>query len=824
MRRKNDSTGYSEDRDIDPKALIHELQVHQIELEMQNEELKRSRKEVEDALARYSDLYDFAPICLFTLDVKGLIKEVNLAGAALLGVDRRFLMNHLFHMFVSREDRPSFDLFFNRAFEVDTRQKCELKLRKDKGPEIYVQIEGIAGGKGTENGLMLRIAVIDITERKIAEDELQKAKETLEQRVMERTINLATANRALVESEERFRVALKNTPIVVFNQDRDLRYTWIYNAPPGITPDKILGKRDEDLFPPDEAAIMTAIKSRVLKTEVAEREEIETTINGTALFYDYTIEPLRDTNGEVVGITCAAMDTTLRREAEEKLREAKEAAEDAVRTKSEFLANMSHEIRTPMNAVIGMTSLLLEEEMPSEQKDYVETIRSCGDALLSVINDILDFSKIESDKVILEDQPFELRASIEDALNLVAADASAKGLSLDLSIDEGVPQIIVGDPARLRQILINLLGNAVKFTKQGGVRLAVTTGGDPGEVHFAVKDTGIGIPRDRMDRLFLAFSQVDGSTTRLYGGTGLGLAISRKLVELMGGRIWAESEQGLGSTFHFTIQAAPVAGVPAPAGGVSASLMGKRVLIVDSERTNRLMLSRQTNSWGMVPSAAASGQEALEWIQRGDEFDIAILDMDAPDIDGPALADKIREDNKALPLVILTRVGKPAPTDHAYLVKPVKPSQLYGVLVEVFSKQSPRETTQHEAEKVPDKPARILLAEDNASSQKVAVSMLKRLGYRPDIAANGLEALQALERQQYDVVLMDVRMPEMDGLEATRIIRQRWPNNGPKIIAITAYALEGDKELCLEAGMDDYIPKPMKMEDLKAALERTIRS
>jgi len=775
------------------------------------------RKELEEALRaaekRYRDLVEAMPLALYIDEPtpEAASQYMSPQIEKVLGYPSEdWLIEGTFPKVLHPEDRERVLADHERVFATgQSRWEFEYRTIAKDGRTVWIRDEAVVVKDDEGVPLYVLGFMMDVTERRLAEQALRESEDELRRQ------------------KKYFESLVQISPTAVVTRDLDERVTgWNPAAERlfGWTEAEAVGRSIQELVlgtaeQYEEGAAVNEAAFREGSARLITRRSRK---DGSLVDVEVLMVPIV-MDGEPIGSYAIYHDIG-------ELQRARQEAEAATHARSVFLATMSHEIRTPMNAVIGMTQLLLDTDLDEEQRGFAGVIRTSGEGLLRVIDDVLDFSKIESGKLELEHRPFDLRECMESALDVLAARAADKDLELACLIDSEVPPELMGDEARLRQVLINLVGNAVKFTDEGEVVVSVdreASGPAGHRLHVAVRDTGIGIPEERMGQLFQSFSQVDASTTRRFGGTGLGLAISRRLSELLGGSMWAESTPGEGSTFHFVFVAeeAPVA-APPHAGGDQPQLHGKRLLVVDDNATNREILARQAESWGMLSRATGVPTEALEWLKRGDPFDVAMLDMQMPEMDGLALAREIRRQppGRALPLVLLTSLGrKERPPAREFVVslnKPVKASQLYNALVRILAEQPTEEEPPAEEEVAPVGGLRILIAEDNDLNQRLALGLLAKLGYEAEVVATGVEALEALDRKHYDVVLMDVQMPELDGLEATRRIRQGRPHGPPRIVAMTANALQEDREACFAAGMDDYLAKPIRIEQLAEALQR----
>jgi len=704
------------------------------------------------------------------------------------------------------------------------------------------------------------LAVYKIRTRNIRERNIE-----LTRQVEERTIELQNSNnelnqeieerekvkQALKQSEERFRSIFENSTIGLY---RTTPQGEIQMANPALI--KMLGYSSFEEIEKLNFESNNKVKLEK-RTKFRERLEKEGKIIGWETTWDkkdgtktYILESailVKDAKGQVLYYEGTVEDITEQKIAQQNLVKAKDAAEAATNAKSEFLANMSHEIRTPMNGVIGMTGLLLDTPLSKEQRDFAETIEASANNLLSVINDILDFSKIEAGKLDMEVIEFDLRNTVEDITTMMAFKAYDKGLELASLIYHNLPIMLKGDPGRLRQILTNLINNSLKFTSNGEVVIRVNLENETkthATIKFNISDTGIGIPKNRVDRLFKKFSQVDTSTTRKYGGTGLGLAISRSLVEMMGGQIGVESEEGKGSTFWFTAVFEKQSRAEKIKMAQLEDIKNQYILIVDDNKTNRFVLREQLKFFGCTYDEAPGGIETIEKMTaakaQGKPFDIVILDMQMPEMNGETLGKKIKADPglKDTIMIMLTSIGERGDAAHmlevgfaAYLTKPIKQSQLYDCLaavvgkkVNVVAEEKKTIVTRHSLAEYSRHRVNILLAEDNMINRKVALRILQKLGYQADAVVNGKEVVEAVQEAHYDLILMDIQMPEMDGFEATGKIREMEKETGKHIpiIAMTAHAMKGDRERCLEGGMDDYVSKPIQQKELNAAIFRQI--
>ncbi|MBI2947288.1 MAG: PAS domain S-box protein [Verrucomicrobia bacterium] len=787
-------------------------------------ERKRMLQALRESETRFRTVLESLGEGLLVTDLNDAVLYMNARMAELTGYATEELAGKpAYEFLLPREQWPSM-LQRNQQRSEGAAERYEIQIQHKNGSRFWA--DTIATPYRNADGQIIGTlsTTIDITARKLAEE-------------------------ALRESQVLYHSLVEVLPVSVWRKDTAGCFTFANRQFCEVmekTPDQLLGKTVFDFYPSELAEKYTRDDRRVLQTgEAFQDVEAHQTASGKP-GYNHVIKiPLRDKSGQIVGLQGIFSDVTERKQFEAELAKARDVALESARLKAEFLANMSHEIRTPMNGVVGMANLLLDTKLSPEQRDYAETIAKSADALLTVINDILDFSKIEAGKLTFETIDFDLRETIEDAVDLFAEPSRARRIELASLVYSDVPTEVRGDPGRLRQIITNLLSNAVKFTEKGEVILRATRETETEthvQIRVAVSDTGIGIPPETQARLFQSFTQADGSTTRRYGGTGLGLAISKQLADRMGGEIGVDSAPGQGSIFWFTARfEKQTAGAVRPR-LVPANLTGLRVLVVDDHPVNRQVVQEQLRPSQVRCDGAASAGEALTLLRHAAElrqdYVLAMLDHCMPEMDGLALAKAIKSDPRiaSVSLVLMTSSGDRPRADVLKeagiadcLMKPVKQSTLLDTLMNVLAQSDPRSEDTAVALDPASAPAppetvahdspRILLVEDNLVNQKVTVNQLRKLGYSAEVAANGVEALKAVQRTHYDIVLMDCQMPEMDGYEATRQIRAR---GGPQpfIVALTAHAMQGDRERCLEAGMNDYLAKPLQTEDLASAIER----
>jgi two-component system, sensor histidine kinase and response regulator len=782
-----------------------------------------ARREAEDRIRRLTRLVEQMPSAALITDGQGRIEWVNESFTRVTGRTLEEVRGQTPGVLRSGLTRDEVYAEMWRTIRGGAPWRGELLNRRKDG-ELYWAALSIFPVRDATGALINFVGVQeDVSERRRTEE-------------------------ALRQSEEKYRTILEHIEDGYYEVSLDGRLTLV-NEPVartlGIPFERLIGMHYREFTDhADRVRLRQAFAQVLLTHEAIPAFEWKVSATGDRTRHiEASISVVTDAMAVPTGFRGIVRDVTQRKQAEEELRRAREAALEAARLKSEFLANMSHEIRTPMNGVIGMTDLLLETALDPEQRDYVETTKSSAEALLGVLNDILDFSKIEANRLTLESLPFSLRHLMTDTVKVLAFRAARKGLDLVLDLPLEVPDALVGDPGRLRQVLTNLIGNSVKFTPAGAITVRarrVEQTDDACMLEFAVEDHGIGIPREKQASVFEAFTQADGSTTRRFGGTGLGLSICARLVGLMGGHIGVESEPGRGSTFHFTagFGLAPAGSEPAATRAVD-ELAGRRALVVDDDPTNRRVLTEMLAAWRMPCVEAADAAAAYRMLgeahERGEPFELALVDVNMPDLDGFGLAERVRDDGRfgGLRVVLLTSAGERGDVSRCrelgvagYLVKPVGLVDLRETLLQLAggSPGAERAVVTRHSLRERRAPLEVLVAEDQPVNRKVAVRLLEKEGHRVHAVEDGREALAALAQQRFDVVLMDVQMPEMDGLEATRAIRERERATGEHlpIVALTAHAMKGDEERCREAGMDDYVTKPLAPARLFEAIDRAL--